>query len=199
MYDYSADDNSRTNVGLPRDSVQTEILKPKKDKKKKKKQQSKLACFLESFSNEAVGYVINTTVQILIFPLMGVHLSLAVNMASSGIHSFFGVTRIYALRRLFGRLGRKQSKLSSLAESITNIAVGTFISFFVTLYIYPLVGANVSTTDTFGITLMYLTITLTRLYLLRRIFNNKLEARRKAKKVLKKALKQQDKNFFLSK
>jgi uncharacterized membrane protein (DUF485 family) len=163
---------------------------------KKRKQQSKLACFLESLSNESVGYAINTAIQIVIFPMFGVFLPLAVNMVSSGVHSFFGLLRIYVIRRLFSRMGKKQSRRSSLAECIANVVAGTIISFFVTLLIYPLVGAQVSTGDTFGITLIFLIVTLTRLYILRRVFNNKLEAKRKAKKALKKALKAQKQDLL---
>jgi predicted PurR-regulated permease PerM len=86
--------------------------------KKKKKRQSKVSCFLESLSNEAIGYAINTTIQVLIFPLFGIFLSLSVNMATSGVHSFFGLLRIYVVRRLFSRLGKKQSKRSSFIECI---------------------------------------------------------------------------------
>jgi uncharacterized membrane protein (DUF485 family) len=156
----------------------------------KKKQQSKFSSFLESLSNEALGYVINTTIQVLIFPLFGVFLPLSVNMTTSGVHSFFGIIRIYTVRRLFSRLGKKQSRRSSLIECIVNVIAGTIISFFATLWIYPLFGADISTGSTFGITLAFLAVTLTRLYVLRRMFNNKLAAKRKAKKALKKNKKQ---------
>lgn len=175
-----------------------EELKVKKDKKKKKKkQQSKLACFLESLSNEAVGYAINTTIQVLVFPLFGIYLSLTTNMITSGAHSFFGLARIYVVRRLFSRLGKKQSKRSSLLECLTNIVAGTIINFFCTLWVYPLFGATISTGNTFWITIVFLVVTLTRLYVLRRVFNNKLAARRKAKKAMKKAIKEHKKQELL--
>ena len=150
------------------------------------KKQSKLSSFLESLSNEVVGYILNTTVQLLIFPLFGLNLSLSLNLFISGIHSFFGLSRIYILRRLFNLSGKKQSKKSSLLESVTNIVAGTIISFFVQLYVYPIFGVVMSMGSNFGITIIFLVITLIRLYVLRRMFNKRTKAIHKAKKAAKK-------------
>lgn len=158
-------------------------------KVKNPKKQTKLSSFLESLSNEGLGYLINTTVQLAVFPLMGIHLSLSLNLLISGIHSFFGLSRIYILRRLFNITGKKQSKKLSLIESITNIVAGTVIIFFVQLYVYPLFGVVMAMSTNLGVTIIFLIITLIRLYVLRRIFNARTVAKRKAKKAAKKLMK----------
>ena len=120
---------------------------------------------------------------------MGIHLSLSLNLLISGIHSFFGLSRIYILRRLFNITGKKQSKKLSLIESITNIVAGTVIIFFVQLYVYPLFGVVMAMSTNLGVTIIFLIITLIRLYVLRRIFNARTVAKRKAKKAAKKLMK----------
>lgn len=162
------------------------------------KKQSKISSFLESLSNEVVGYVLNTAVQLLIFPLFGINLSLSLNLFISGVHSFFGLSRIYILRRLFNISGKKQSKKSSLLESVTNIIAATIINFFVQLYVYPIFGVVMSVGSNLGITVIFLIITLIRLYVLRRMFNKRTKAIHKAKKAARKALKAQQKVLILN-
>ena len=176
-----------TNYAEP-DKEEPDIL-PKVKKPKKLKKQSKLASFLESLSNELLGYLINTLVQIIIFPLIGFHLSLGINLLISAIHSAFGLTRIYIIRRFFDRSGKKQNKRSSLYESILNIVMGTVITFTVQPFIFLLFGIVISAGSNLSITAIYLVITLVRLYVLRRFFNNKTKAAYKAKKAAKKLLK----------
>jgi dipeptide/tripeptide permease len=164
---------------------------PTISKVKTSRKQTKIASFLESLSNEFIGYIINTIVQLAVFPLFGLHLSLSLNLLISSIHSFFGLIRIYILRRLFNitEKHKKQNKRSSLLESITNIVSGTLISFVAQLYVYPLVGVVMAISTNIGVTIVFLILTLIRLYVLRRIFNNRTAAKRKAKKAAKKALK----------
>ncbi len=168
------------------EEIEPEHVLKKKDKKKGKKQ-TKLHSLIESVSNESLGYLINTTIQIIVFPFFGLNLSIALNLFISGVHSAFGVTRIYLLRRLFDYSFKKQTKKISLYESITNIVAGTIITFIAQIYLYPLLGIPLSTGSNLYITLLYLTITLIRMYILRRIFNKKTKRAHKAAKLLKKS------------
>jgi dipeptide/tripeptide permease len=162
-----------------------EYSTPPTKPKKKGKKQTKLHSLIESVSNEFLGYLINTTIQILVFPFIGLNLSFGLNLFISGIHSFFGVTRIYILRRLFNYKFKKQTKKISFYESLTNIIVGTLITFVAQIYLYPMLGIALSVSSNLFITILYLTITLIRLYILRRYFNKKTKKAHKAAKALK--------------
>ena len=165
------------------------VLEEPLPKVKKRKVQSRLASFLESLSNESVGYTINTIIQVAVFPFFGIFLSLSANMLTSGIHSFFGLSRIYILRRIFSGFGKKQTSKGSALECVTNIVASVFINFLVTMFVYPFVGVHIPISSNIGITMVFLLVTLMRMYILRSWFNMIMVRRRKAKKALKKAMK----------
>lgn len=64
-----------------------------------------------------------------------------------------------------------QSKLSSLAEAISNTTVGYFISVGAGQFIYPLFGVNVTLFGNMGITLAFTVVAIIRSYCMRRYFN----------------------------
>lgn len=68
--------------------------------------QSRLMSAVESIANVAVGYGVAVCTQILIFPLFGLHTSLAANLSMGGIFTVVSLVRSYALRRVFNRLKR---------------------------------------------------------------------------------------------
>ncbi len=67
--------------------------------------QSKKGSLLEAFINVAIGYGVAVASQIVIFPLFGVNISIAENMAIGGFFTVVSIVRSYALRRLFNWWG----------------------------------------------------------------------------------------------
>lgn len=56
---------------------------------------------VESLANVAVGYGVAVVTQILIFPIFGLHTTLAQNLMMGAIFTVVSIGRSYALRRLF--------------------------------------------------------------------------------------------------
>ena len=63
--------------------------------------QSRLMSLLESVANVIVGYGIAVLTQILIFPIFGLHTTLAQNLKMGAIFTIVSIARSFALRRLF--------------------------------------------------------------------------------------------------
>lgn len=65
---------------------------------------------------------------------------------------------------------KAQSRLMSLVEAWSNVAVGFVINLFANLLILPLFGLQVTLSDAFGIGLVFTLISVVRSYLLRRFY-----------------------------
>lgn len=63
--------------------------------------QSRLMSLVESVANVIVGYGIAVMTQILIFPIFGLHATLAQNLKLGAVFSVMSIARSFALRRLF--------------------------------------------------------------------------------------------------
>ena len=68
--------------------------------------QSRAMSLVESVANVIVGYGVAVATQILIFPVFGLHTTLAQNLKMGVIFSFVSIARSFALRRLFERWRR---------------------------------------------------------------------------------------------
>jgi len=64
-----------------------------------------------------------------------------------------------------------QSKLGSLAESLTNIAIGITIGFVSNIIVLPAFGYMVTLSDGLFISFVFTAISLVRSYVIRRIYN----------------------------
>lgn len=68
----------------------------------------------------------------------------------------------------------KQSKMDSFLESISNVAVGFFISWATWVFVVdPLFGFNTAGGTSFLITMIFTITSIIRSYVLRRIFNGR--------------------------
>jgi len=71
--------------------------------------------FVEALANVAVGYGVAVVTQILIFPVFGLHTTLAQNLSMGGIFTGVSIIRSFLLRRAFEGLRaqstRTQTKL----------------------------------------------------------------------------------------
>lgn len=66
--------------------------------------QSKRLSLVEAVSNTLVGYGVNFTANLLIFPLFGMHISLKDNFVMGLIYTAISIIRGYILRRSFNRI-----------------------------------------------------------------------------------------------
>ncbi|WP_245190788.1 DUF7220 family protein [Jannaschia formosa] len=63
--------------------------------------QSRLMSLVESVANVIVGYGVAVVTQILIFPVFGLHTTLAQNLKMGAVFTVVSIARSFALRRLF--------------------------------------------------------------------------------------------------
>ena len=77
--------------------------------------QSRLMSFVEALANVVLGYGVAVVTQILIFPVFGLHTTLAQNLSMGGIFTGVSIIRSFLLRRAFEGLRaqsiRTQTKL----------------------------------------------------------------------------------------
>ena len=72
--------------------------------------QSRLMSLVESVSNIVVGYGLAVLTQLLVFPMFGLHASLAENLAIGCVFTAVSLVRSYVLRRAFNAAAAEQIK-----------------------------------------------------------------------------------------
>lgn len=72
--------------------------------------QSRLMSLVEAFANVAIGYGVAVVTQILIFPIFGLHTTLAQNLMMGAIFTAVSIGRSYALRRLFEEIRLRHAR-----------------------------------------------------------------------------------------
>ena len=63
--------------------------------------QSRTKSFVESVANVVVGYGIAVASQMLLFPVFGIHMTMAQNLKIAAAFTIISICRSFALRRLF--------------------------------------------------------------------------------------------------
>lgn len=58
----------------------------------------------EAIANVVIGYVLAVATQVVAFPLFGIHIAMADDLAIGGIFALVSLLRGFMLRRLFERL-----------------------------------------------------------------------------------------------
>ena len=66
--------------------------------------QSRAMSLVEAVTNVVVGYGVAVVTQILIFPVFGLHTTLAQNLKIGAVFTVVSIARSYVLRRLFEQL-----------------------------------------------------------------------------------------------
>jgi hypothetical protein len=66
--------------------------------------QSRAMSLVESVANVVVGYGVAVVTQIMIFPVFGLHTTLAQNLKMGAAFTLVSIARSYVLRRLFERV-----------------------------------------------------------------------------------------------
>lgn len=67
-------------------------------------EQSKRMSLIEATSNVVVGYIVSLVIQLTIFPLFGVYITLESNIILAIIFTIVSIIRSYTLRRIFSRV-----------------------------------------------------------------------------------------------
>ena len=78
--------------------------------------QTRLGSFIEAVINVAIGFVINFTANMFIFPPIGFHITPCANLLMGLIYTVISVVRSYAVRRWFN--ARQHKLASAVAASI---------------------------------------------------------------------------------
>ena len=72
--------------------------------------QSRHMSLVESVANVIVGYGVAVVAQILIFPVFGLHTTLAQNLKMGAIFTVLSIARSFALRRVFEAIRMRSAK-----------------------------------------------------------------------------------------
>ena len=72
--------------------------------------QSRLMSLVEAVANVIVGYGVAVMTQILIFPIFGLHTTLAQNLKMGAIFTIVSIARSFALRRVFEAIRMRGAK-----------------------------------------------------------------------------------------
>jgi hypothetical protein len=78
--------------------------------------QTRWQSLLESFANVAIGYLVALLAQLLVFPLFGIHIPLAQNLAIGGIFTVVSIARSYGVRRLFKWIHSHETHTNNLHQ-----------------------------------------------------------------------------------
>lgn len=80
--------------------------------------QSRLGSLVEAVINTLIGFTINYTANLLIFPLFGMHISLEANLLLGLIYTIISVIRGYFVRRYFNNhLSATAGKIAKLLQT----------------------------------------------------------------------------------
>jgi hypothetical protein len=80
--------------------------------------QTRLGSFIEAIINVVIGFVINFTANMFVFPLFGFQITPGTNFVLGMIYTVISVVRSYAVRRWFNaRLHKLASAVASSIEA----------------------------------------------------------------------------------
>lgn len=72
--------------------------------------QSRIMSLVEAVANVMIGYGVAVITQILIFPIFGLHTTLAQNLKMGAIFTVVSIARSFALRRVFEAIRMRSVK-----------------------------------------------------------------------------------------
>ena len=72
--------------------------------------QSRIMSLVEAVANVIVGYGVAVITQILIFPIFGLHTTLAQNLKMGAVFTLVSIARSFALRRVFEAIRMRSAK-----------------------------------------------------------------------------------------
>ena len=72
--------------------------------------QSRLGSFIESCINVAIGYLVALGAQLVVFPALGIEVSLSQNILIGAIFTVVSIVRSYCVRRMFNRFHAQEMR-----------------------------------------------------------------------------------------
>lgn len=66
--------------------------------------QTKKQSFIEIMTNTVVGFLISVVVQLIIYPVLEIEVSIGENLTITTIFVVIGIVRSYVMRRIFNRI-----------------------------------------------------------------------------------------------
>jgi len=66
--------------------------------------QTKRQSFIEIMTNTVVGFLISVVVQLIIYPVLEIEVSIGENLTITTIFVVIGIVRSYVMRRIFNRI-----------------------------------------------------------------------------------------------
>lgn len=69
--------------------------------------QTRIGSFAEACINVAIGYGVSLAAQLIVFPMFGINIPLASNLAIGAIFTAVSIARSYVVRRMFNHLQRR--------------------------------------------------------------------------------------------
>lgn len=85
--------------------------------------QSRAMSLVEAIANVIVGYGVAVVTQIVIFPIFGLHTTLAQNLQMGGVFTMVSIVRSFALRRVFESLRSPVPTCSDFKASQSKAAI----------------------------------------------------------------------------
>ena len=129
---------------------------------------------IETLVMNIVGFASSIGLQIVLYPLYNLHLSLPQNMVIAGLAYGIGIPRNYLLRRFFNRWHRQsigQTRRHSATEAGTNLVIGYGTSVILYWHVFPLLGFEVSLGKNAQLAALFYLFAYIRTFLIRRLFN----------------------------
>ncbi len=105
---------------------------------------------LETILTNIIGFSSSVALQVVLFPLYGIHINLAQNTFLSAIAYVIALPRTYLLRRLFNRWHRNghQLRWQSMAETGIDLIVGYWSTVLMLSLLIPLLGYSIRPSKT---------------------------------------------------
>jgi uncharacterized membrane protein len=139
--------------------------------------QSNKKSIVEAIIQTFVGTITGFFLTMIIFPLFGVYTDVATIAGITIAFMVVGIVKNYLIRRFFNYLHKtyfigKQKRHQSLFESGFQTIVGTVLSFYLSIIIYPYFGLEIPTLTIGGITIAFTIASIIKNYFVRRYFVN---------------------------
>ena len=80
--------------------------------------QTRTMSLIEAFTNVIVGYGVAVITQILIFPIFGLHTTLAQNLKMGAVFTVVSIARSFALRRVFEAIRIRNSSGCATSKNL---------------------------------------------------------------------------------
>ena len=132
--------------------------------------QNNRTSIIESIILTFIGTIFGFSMSFVIFPLCGVEVTLQQVSGITFVFMIIGTIKNYIIRRFYNKIHKTQKKHHSLYESVVQTTIGTVVSFFSSLWIYPLFDIMASVYEISWITIVFTLFSIIKNYFVRRYY-----------------------------